>query len=111
MLVIPMAVAVALCGSHGTAAANSIKDCDKIQAADAYNLCLASFGPVAHEHDLKPVPAGIGAVGHTASGRNRHHSHRHYAYAGHHHHHGHGAASRHAGRHTRMHLSLTPSQR
>jgi hypothetical protein len=39
-------------------APRTIKDCEKIQAADAYNQCLASFGPVAHEHRLDPVPAG-----------------------------------------------------
>jgi hypothetical protein len=29
------------------AAPRNIDECEKIQAADAYNLCLASFGPVA----------------------------------------------------------------
>lgn len=41
--------------------AGSIKDCEKITAADAYNQCLAEYGPVAHEHELKPVPADIGS--------------------------------------------------
>ncbi len=48
----------------------SIKDCEKIQAADAYNRCLASFGPVAHMHRLGPVPAG--ANRHTYGYRHRH---------------------------------------
>lgn len=32
------------------AAPNSINDCEKIEAADAYNQCLAQFGPVARTH-------------------------------------------------------------
>jgi hypothetical protein len=56
-----------------TAAAGTIKDCEKITAADAYNQCLASFGPAAREHELKPVPANIG------SGQLYGH-HRHYAH-------------------------------
>ncbi len=52
-----------------SAAPRSIKDCEKIQAADAYNRCLASFGPVAHMHQLAPVPAG--ANRHTYAYRHR----------------------------------------
>jgi hypothetical protein len=50
----------ALVFGASAAQAGTIKDCEKIQAADAYNQCLASFGPAAHEHELKPVPPGIG---------------------------------------------------
>jgi hypothetical protein len=57
-------VAISLC-----AAPRSIKDCEKIQAADAYNRCLASFGPVAHMHQLAAVPAG--ANRHTYAYRHR----------------------------------------
>lgn len=32
------------------AAPRSIADCEKIQEADAYNRCLASFGPVRGQH-------------------------------------------------------------
>lgn len=63
----------------------SIEDCEKIQAADAYNQCLASFGPVAHEHGVKADPEGATA-GHSgegdgsiASARGRHGSHHTYA--------------------------------
>lgn len=91
VLIIPIAVAMALFVSQA-AAARSIKDCDKIQAADAYNLCLASFGPVAHERNLKPVPAGIGL------GRAKLHGHRHRHTAHHSRHHG----------HKRMHMTVTP---
>ncbi len=54
-----VAAVVVLAGS-AAAEAGTIKDCEKIQAADAYNQCLATFGPVAHQHELKPVPSGIG---------------------------------------------------
>jgi hypothetical protein len=75
------------------AGAETIKDCEKITAPDAYNRCLASFGPVAHEHELKPVPAGIGS-GQMMHVRRRGHSH----YARHRHH----------GRQT-MQISVAPS--
>ncbi|MGH6679232.1 MAG: hypothetical protein ACREDL_09965 [Bradyrhizobium sp.] len=91
VLMIPIAVAMGLFVAQGSAVAISIKDCDKIQAADAYNLCLASFGPVAHEHNLKPVPAGIGVGRAKLRGRRHRHS----------------ARSRHHG-HKRMHMTVTP---
>lgn len=50
----------------------SIKDCEKIQAADAYNQCLASFGPVAHEHALKPVPPNADRLSYAFRHRSRH---------------------------------------
>jgi hypothetical protein len=36
--------------AQSKAAPRSIDDCEKIQAADAYNQCLALFGPVARGH-------------------------------------------------------------
>jgi hypothetical protein len=44
--------AAALIAPHtqSCAAPRTIDDCEKIQAADAYNQCLAVFGPVAHTH-------------------------------------------------------------
>ncbi len=36
-----------LVAGAATAAPRSIADCETIQAADAYNHCLASFGPAA----------------------------------------------------------------
>jgi hypothetical protein len=77
------------------AAAATIKDCEKITAPDAYNLCLASFGPVAKEHELKPVPAGIGS-GQMMRGHRR--GHAHYA----------GRSGRRHGRQT-MQISVAPS--
>jgi len=64
-----MALGFSLAATSLWAAPASINDCEKIQEADAYNRCLASFGPVAHEHHLAPVPAGA----------DRHHyAHRHW---------------------------------
>lgn len=41
-------VAMLVAGATGAAAGSrSIADCEMIQAADAYNRCLASFGPAA----------------------------------------------------------------
>ncbi len=60
-------VATPLC-----AAPRTIKDCEKIQAADAYNRCLASFGPVAHIHKLAPVPAGAYRYSYAYRHRPRH---------------------------------------
>ncbi len=67
-----MALCFSLAATSLRAAPATIKDCEKIQEADAYNRCLASFGPVAHEHHLAPVPAG--ANQHTYANR---HGRRH----------------------------------
>jgi hypothetical protein len=93
------------------AAPRSIADCEKIQSADAYNQCLASFGPVAHLHGAKGAPGGDGDGGeggeasadagasrhpysHHGSYRARHHGRQHMEIdvgSGHPHgHHGHG---------------------
>jgi len=47
-------------GSTALAEPRTIEDCEKIQAADAYNQCLASFGPAAHEHAHAADPEGAG---------------------------------------------------
>jgi hypothetical protein len=39
---------LALASGAAFAAPRSIGDCESIKQADAYNNCLASFGPVAH---------------------------------------------------------------
>jgi hypothetical protein len=61
----------------------SIEDCEKIQAADAYNQCLASFGPVAHERGVSADPEGGGGGG--SASRSSHASFRrgHGSYASH----------------------------
>ncbi|MEJ0049838.1 MAG: hypothetical protein WDN02_01235 [Methylovirgula sp.] len=63
------------------AAPRTINDCEKIQAADAYNQCLASFGPVAHMHGMSSGPDAGGDEGGDAGGETgeapvRHHGHR-----------------------------------
>ncbi len=39
-------------------AQSTINDCEKIQAADAYNQCLAKFGPPAKSGNLEPERPG-----------------------------------------------------
>lgn len=46
--------------AQSRAAPRNIGECEKIQAADAYNLCLASFGPVARGHHAYADGAGLG---------------------------------------------------
>ena len=36
----------------------TIDDCEKIQAADAYNQCLAKFGPTSKVKSVEPVRPG-----------------------------------------------------
>ncbi len=57
---------------------SSINDCEKIEAADAYNLCLAAFGPVAHEHQLKAVPPGADRLRYVGRHRGRHLAYAHH---------------------------------
>lgn len=49
---------IALLALPLAAAPRSIRDCEKIQGADAYNQCLASFGPVAHMRGMGSAPGG-----------------------------------------------------
>lgn len=51
-------MAAVFAASSASAAPRTIEDCEKIQAADAYNQCLASFGPAAHEHAHSADPEG-----------------------------------------------------
>lgn len=96
------------------AAPNSIADCEKIQAADAYNRCLAMFGPVPRGHSAVAKdfggdgdPGGAAYVVETVNpeasvpAKERHASHgrhyqshatRHYHHYGHYHGHGHSSA-------------------
>ena len=101
LLPILIVTGATLAAQPGSATAGSIKDCEKIQAADAYNQCLAAFGPVAHEHDLKPVPVGLG------SGR-LYHLRRHHHYYRAHYRHGHGIAVGHRDSRKSIQLSVEP---
>jgi hypothetical protein len=53
------------------AAPRSIADCERIQDADAYNRCLASFGPTRGQHGASypgvASEGGLGGSGRTAS--------------------------------------------
>jgi hypothetical protein len=52
-------VFAAACVATGAALAQAtIADCEKIQAADAYNQCLAKFGPPAKVGNLEPERPG-----------------------------------------------------
>jgi hypothetical protein len=44
------AAALIAATAHSNATPRSIDGCEKIQAADAYNQCLAMFGPLARGH-------------------------------------------------------------
>jgi hypothetical protein len=68
------------------AAPRSIADCEKIQSADAYNQCLASFGPVAHLHGSKGASGGDGDGGEGGeAGASRHPYSHHGSYRVRHH--------------------------
>jgi hypothetical protein len=42
-------------------AQTSIDDCEKIQAADAYNKCLAQFGPMRGQRAARPAGKRYGS--------------------------------------------------
>lgn len=48
-----LAASLGICPAFVQAAPRSIDDCEKIEAADAYNRCLASFGPPARSIKLR----------------------------------------------------------
>ena len=48
---------VAVSGAAARAQAR-IEECEKIQAADAYNQCLAKFGPTSKVKSVEPVKPG-----------------------------------------------------
>lgn len=60
-----------------------IEDCEKIQAADAYNQCLAKFGPTSKLKNLEPEKPGdmkaSPADAAAASKASRYRGHRHTA--------------------------------
>ncbi len=76
---------VIFAAAPAAAAPGSINDCEKIQEADAYNQCLASFGPAARERGIAADPEG-GANG---PAKARASSRRHGGYRGHARGHGH----------------------
>ena len=70
----------------------TIDDCEKIQAADAYNQCLAKFGPTSKVHsvepekpgDMKASPAEAAASAGPIKGRGGRHAGRRHGGGGHH---------------------------
>lgn len=52
------ALALLLVGTTAALAQARIEDCEKIQAADAYNQCLAKFGPTSKVKELAPERPG-----------------------------------------------------
>lgn len=81
------------------AAPRSIADCEKIQEADAYNRCLASFGPTRGQHGAT-YPGVASEGGHSGSGRSA------YRLAPHD-----GGARLSYGRGGRMRMEFTPGRR
>ncbi|HEY8031859.1 MAG TPA: hypothetical protein VIF02_05645, partial [Methylocella sp.] len=80
--------ALVAASAQSKAAPRSIDDCEKIQAADAYNQCLALFGPVARGHsgagdgmaaDRQDSEAATGNVHAEALATADTHHGRHYA--------------------------------
>lgn len=79
-----ISLALMVCAAAAAHAQATINDCEKIQAADAYNQCLAKFGPPAKTLNIEgPRPGDVkssseeaaasgGKAGRKASGR-RHH--------------------------------------
>ncbi len=66
---LPLACLAGLLALPAHAEPRSIDDCEKIQAPDAYNQCLASFGPVAKEHNLRPADAAKTPVATSATAK------------------------------------------
>jgi hypothetical protein len=117
------AAALIAAPAQSKAAPRSIGDCEKIQAADAYNQCLAVFGPLARGHsagdganadrqDAEATPGNAHAKVATVrdSHRGRHHASRHgwtrHSWARHGHWHRTGAAGHRRGKTTRVAFSV-----
>lgn len=110
--------------AHSNSAPRGIDDCEKIQAADAYNQCLAVFGPLARGHGAAgdgvdadrqdaEAPTGIAHAGVVAA-RDSRHGRRHasrdgwtrHSWARHGHWHRTGAAGHRHGKTTRVAFSV-----
>jgi hypothetical protein len=114
--------------AQSKAAQRSIDDCEKIQAADAYNQCLALFGPLARGHgtagarvdaDRQNVAAATGnayaeVVAVRVSQHGRRHASRHgwtrHSWARHGHWHRTGAAGHRHGKATTVAFSVVSGQ-
>jgi hypothetical protein len=70
IIFLAFAASIAATGA-ATAGPRSIDDCEKIEAADAYNHCLASFGPVASGHARAFAPLSAATAEPHAGRRSR----------------------------------------
>ncbi|WP_036255197.1 hypothetical protein [Methylocapsa acidiphila] len=123
-----LAAALLAPSALASAAPRTIDDCEKIEAADAYNQCLAAFGPVAHGHSgggaqvqdvsdstdgdaVQPESGSSGQRVAHASGHSRHHAGRHgWTRHAHGPHGRHSRAADHAHGHgKRLAFTITPS--
>ncbi|MGJ0532934.1 hypothetical protein [Methylocystis sp.] len=69
-LTVAIAAFLAVLAAPALAAPRSIDDCEAIKEADAYNRCLASFGPTRGQHGATyPGVAAEGGHSGKASGR------------------------------------------
>jgi hypothetical protein len=94
-----IAAVFAVLAAPARAASQSIADCEKIENADAYNRCLASFGPTRGQHGATyPGVASEGGHSGKASGRGVHRSPSR-------------AARLSAGRGGRVRMEFTPGRR
>jgi hypothetical protein len=121
------AAALIVAPVQSNATPRSIDDCEKIQAADAYNQCLAVFGPLARGHgaagdrenadrqDAEATPENAHAEVVTVTDHGRRHAGRHrwtqhswssHSWARHGHWHRTGAAGHRRGKTTRMAFSV-----
>jgi hypothetical protein len=72
MLRIAGLFSVLLFASLPVSAQTSIEDCEKIQAADAYNKCLAQFGPMRGQHAARGAGKASGKHVSRRAGRASH---------------------------------------
>ncbi len=94
-----MALLLGMVAAPCVAAPRSIADCEKIQEADAYNRCLASFGPMRGQHGATyPGVASEGDRG--DSGRSAYRTRQRY-----------GGAQVSYGRGGRIRMEFTPGRR
>jgi hypothetical protein len=99
VLVLAVTLFFAVLAVPALAAPRSIADCEKIQEADAYNRCLAAFGPVRGQHGAT-YPGVASEGGDRGSGRSAYRASPRY-----------GGAQVSYGRGGRMRMEFTPRRR
>jgi hypothetical protein len=90
---------LAVVAQPAIAAPRSIADCERIQDPDAYNRCLASFGPTRGQHGAS-YPGVASEGGHGGSGRSASRTQSRF-----------GRAQVSQGRGGRMRMEFTPGRR